>query len=80
MVVNEPTVGNKASMVAAKASTARGPMGRWVESRYALQGMNKNWEKQQAGNLGQRKASDLWKDVGKHINGGVRKICKEVVN
>ena len=80
MVANEPSMGNKASeMVATKVLVARGPTRWWVELRYALQGMNKNREKQ-AGNLGQRKASDLWKDVGKHINGGVRKICKEVVN
>ena len=25
-------------------------------------------------------ASDAWKDVGKHINGGVSRICKELVN
>ena len=24
--------------------------------------------------------SDAWKDVGKHINGGARRICKELVN
>ena len=44
-------MGNKASMAADKASAARGPAGRWVESRYALHGMNKDREKQQAAHL-----------------------------
>ena len=53
------------------------PNVRWVDSRYVLHKMNKDREKQQAGNLGHRKASDAWKDVGKHINGGISRICKE---
>ena len=42
--------------------------------------MSKNWEKQQAKILGQRKANNMWKDVGKHISGGISKMCKEVVH
>ena len=42
--------------------------------------MSKNWEKQQAKILGQRKANNMWKDVGKHISEGISKICKEAVH
>ena len=37
-------------------------------------------EKQQAGNLEHKEARDAWKVVGKHINGGSGRICKELVN
>ena len=44
MLSKEPSEGNKASMVAAKVLVARGSVKQWVDSRYALQGMNTNRE------------------------------------
>mgnify|MGYP006970519195 CR=1 FL=1 len=51
-----------------------------VLSRYALQRMNKDREKQHVENLEHMEACDAWKDVRKHINRGGGRICKELVN
>ena len=56
------------------------PAMRWVELRYALHRMNKDRENQQVGNSEHREASDTWKAIGKHINGGVNRICKDLVD
>ena len=80
MLAKEPSEGSKASMSSIKVPAARVPTVRWVESRYALQRMINGREKQQVGNLEYKEASDAWKDVGKHINGGASRICKELVN
>ena len=67
-------------MSSIKVPVARMLPVRWVESRYALQRMVNAQEKQQVGNSEHMEASDAWKDVGKHINGGAGRICKELMN
>ena len=80
MLAKEPLEGRKASLASIKVPVARVSAVRWVKSRYGLQRMINDREKKHVGNLEHREASDTWKDVGKHINGGVGRICKELVN
>ena len=59
---------------------ARVPTVRAVESRYTLQGGNKDREKHQVANGGRRKVDEMMKETRQHIIGGDRELGKESLN
>ena len=80
MWAKDPTMGVKASTIAIKVTAARVRTMRSMESRYTLQGGNKDREKHQVENGGRRKVDEMLKETGQHIIGGDRGICKESLN
>ena len=69
MWAKDPTVRVNASAAAIKVTTARVPAVRAVESRYTLQGGNKDREKHQMANGGCRKVDEMVKETRQHIIG-----------
>ena len=66
-------------MAAIKVTAARVPVVRSVESRYTLQGRNRDREKHRVANGGHWKVDDMLKEAKEHIIGGDRGICKESI-
>ena len=80
MWAKDPIVRVNASVVAIKVATTRVPTMRAVESRYTLQGGNKDREKHQMANGGRRKVDEMMKETRQHIIGGDRELGKESLN
>ena len=80
MWAKDPTMGVKASTIAIKVTAARVRTMRSMESRYTLQGRNRDREKHQVENGGRRKVGNMPKEAWKHIIGVDGRMSKELVN